>query len=61
MGYDNKQRGTNVSEESAASIFKEEEEVGSFKTMVPIYQTKWHHNSEDLNLNIRICENLKFQ
>jgi hypothetical protein len=55
----NKQRGTKVLEESAVSIFRKG--AGSFKTMVLVYQTKRHHNSKVLNLNIHFCKNLKFK
>jgi hypothetical protein len=57
MGYSNKQRGANDSEESAL-IFSEE--AGSFKMTVTIYQTKRNHKSEDFNFSICFCKNLKF-
>jgi hypothetical protein len=43
--------GSNVSEETAASIFRiGDGESSSTEIMVPIYQTVWHHIAEDNNL-----------
>jgi hypothetical protein len=48
---------TKVSEDLAASIFREA--AMSSETMVSYCNTMWHHNAEDLNLNLHCGENLK--
>jgi hypothetical protein len=53
--------GTNLSDEPAAFFMIEEKMkvAGSFKTLVPFYQTTWHHIPGEHNHNNHWHENFK--